>query len=230
MGVSNKFHHFRTLAPCCEVSRGEKMALRGTEPASHITRYTLDYEDKSGEKSASKLTPNPQLLNLKLRTYRVFPRSQLAARADRPGERGAPQLRPNSSIPNPQSLNRKPRVFALPLTADFSLSPIFLREKRNQGGNALSPCCMHVKRFQGGLVSKAHRLVYRSTLGSRVIKKKKITLLRGQMNQERKAPPSSTRTHQTPIPFPSSVKHAFSHSLKTGIFSHCPIFLIFPSF
>jgi hypothetical protein len=30
-----------------------------------------------------------------------------------------------------------------------------------------------VRRFQGGLVFKAHRLVYHSTLGSRVIKKKK---------------------------------------------------------
>jgi len=30
-----------------------------------------------------------------------------------------------------------------------------------------------VKRFRGGLVFKAHRLVYHSTLGSRVIKKKK---------------------------------------------------------
>jgi len=30
-----------------------------------------------------------------------------------------------------------------------------------------------VKRFRGGLVFKAHRLLYHSTLGSRVIKKKK---------------------------------------------------------
>jgi len=30
-----------------------------------------------------------------------------------------------------------------------------------------------VKRFRGGLVFKAHRLVYHSTLGWRVIKKKK---------------------------------------------------------
>jgi len=30
-----------------------------------------------------------------------------------------------------------------------------------------------VKRFRGGLVFKAHRLVYHPTLGSRVIKKKK---------------------------------------------------------
>ena len=31
----------------------------------------------------------------------------------------------------------------------------------------------NVKRFQGGLVFKAHRLLYHSTLGFRVIKKKK---------------------------------------------------------
>jgi len=30
-----------------------------------------------------------------------------------------------------------------------------------------------VKRFRGGLIVKAHRLVYHSTLGWRVIKKKK---------------------------------------------------------
>ena len=33
--------------------------------------------------------------------------------------------------------------------------------------------CRTVERFRGGLVLKAHRLVYHSTLGSRVIKKKK---------------------------------------------------------
>ena len=32
---------------------------------------------------------------------------------------------------------------------------------------------MNVQRFRGGLVCKAHRLVYHSTLGLRVIKKKK---------------------------------------------------------
>jgi len=32
-----------------------------------------------------------------------------------------------------------------------------------------------VQRFRGGLVFKAHRLVYHSTLGLRVIKKKKKT-------------------------------------------------------
>ena len=36
----------------------------------------------------------------------------------------------------------------------------------------------HVKRFQGGIVFKAHRLLRDSTLGLRVIKKKKKMLLR----------------------------------------------------
>ena len=34
----------------------------------------------------------------------------------------------------------------------------------------------NVKRFRGGLVFKAHRLLYHSSLGLRVIKKKKIDL------------------------------------------------------
>jgi len=39
--------------------------------------------------------------------------------------------------------------------------------------------CRNVKRFRGGLVFKAHRLVYHSTLGWRVIKKKKYRKKRG---------------------------------------------------
>ena len=41
-------------------------------------------------------------------------------------------------------------------------------EKRLDGNAVLN-----VQRFRGGLVFKAHRLVYHSTLGLRVIKKKK---------------------------------------------------------
>jgi len=37
----------------------------------------------------------------------------------------------------------------------------------------------NVKRFRGGLVFKAHRLLYHSTLGLRVIKKKKESQTRG---------------------------------------------------
>ena len=37
---------------------------------------------------------------------------------------------------------------------------------------------INVKQFRGGLVSKPHRLVYRSTLGWRVSKKKKVQELR----------------------------------------------------
>ena len=38
---------------------------------------------------------------------------------------------------------------------------------------AREPIHRNVKRFRGGLLSKAQRLLYHSTLGSRVIKKKK---------------------------------------------------------
>ena len=44
-----------------------------------------------------------------------------------------------------------------------------------------------VKRFQGGLVSKAHRVLYNSTLGSRVIKKKKkkkaVSVVEGDLDE-----------------------------------------------
>ena len=40
-------------------------------------------------------------------------------------------------------------------------------------------CCRrNAKRFRGGLVFKAHRLLYRSALGLRVIKKKTRRLVR----------------------------------------------------
>ena len=39
--------------------------------------------------------------------------------------------------------------------------------------HCVQPLGRNVKRFRGGLVSKAHILLYHSTLGSRVIKKKK---------------------------------------------------------
>jgi len=50
-------------------------------------------------------------------------------------------------------------------TSTFSTATIF----------AESPPLLHrnVKRFRGGLAFKAHRLLYQSTLGLRVIKKKK---------------------------------------------------------
>ena len=32
----------------CEVSRGEKMLISGTDPESYITEYTLGYEYKKG--------------------------------------------------------------------------------------------------------------------------------------------------------------------------------------
>ena len=50
-----------------------------------------------------------------------------------------------------------------------------------------------MRRFRGGLVVKAHRLVYHSTLGSRVIKKKKDREIRFELSDVEKvgqpAPP-----------------------------------------
>ena len=47
------------------------------------------------------------------------------------------------------------------------------RGSERKRGVPESPDLGLVKRFRGGLVFKAHRLVYHSTLGLRVIKKKK---------------------------------------------------------
>ena len=41
-----------------------------------------------------------------------------------------------------------------------------------------------MKRFRGGLVCKAHRLVYHPNLGSRVIKKKRRTSNRGELEED----------------------------------------------
>ena len=56
------------------------------------------------------------------------------------------------------------------------------RVGRVSGGNSTwvvrnlrTTTCRNVNRFRGGLVFKAHRLVYHSTLGLRVINKKKKT-------------------------------------------------------
>ena len=46
-------------------------------------------------------------------------------------------------------------------------------QKRNRFNQPFRTAGYEVKRFRGGLVSKAHRLVYHSTLGLRVIKQKK---------------------------------------------------------
>jgi len=54
------------------------------------------------------------------------------------------------------------------------LSVKFFCQKCNaETEQARNPPCIDVKRFRGGLVCKAHRLLYHSTLGPRVIKKKK---------------------------------------------------------
>jgi len=45
-----------------------------------------------------------------------------------------------------------------------------------RGAHAEGCVTAHVKRFRGGLVFKPHRLLYHSTLGLRVIKKKNKSL------------------------------------------------------
>ena len=47
-----------------------------------------------------------------------------------------------------------------------------------KAGDELLGVGRNVKRFRGGLVLKAHRLLYHSTLVSRVIKKKKKNLVK----------------------------------------------------
>ena len=55
----------------------------------------------------------------------------------------------------------------------------------------------NVERFRGGLVLKAHRWLYHSTLGSRVIKKKKMT---AEIPTRPECRPQGT--HQTLLPHP----------------------------
>ena len=50
-----------------------------------------------------------------------------------------------------------------------------------------------MQRFRGGLVFKAHRLVYHSTLGLRVIKKKKKGLIPTLVLSLRDLPPPSAQ-------------------------------------
>ena len=60
----------------------------------------------------------------------------------------------------------------------------------------------NVQRFRGGLIFKAHRLVYHSTLGLRVIKKKK----KKKRARRKKAGASSI---VIPIPAPANIASKF---------------------
>jgi len=78
------------------------------------------------------------------------------------------------------------------LEVESARDGVVCREHRREDRRAVAPppaevglLYKNVQRFRGGLVFKAHRLVYHSTLGSRVIIKKK------------KAPPPE---EQPPIP------------------------------
>ena len=70
-------------------------------------------------------------------------------------------------FPGSLSLSFPSTVGAIRLKTQFSIQEKLLRR--------------NVKRFRGGLVFKAHRLLYHSTLGSRVTKKKKKKRLNGHL-------------------------------------------------
>jgi len=67
---------------------------------------------------------------------------------------------PETLIPTPETRNPEPYLHPTPEILNPEPFIIWRRSCR-------------AKRFRGGLVFKAHRLFYHSTLGSRVIKKKK---------------------------------------------------------
>ena len=74
-----------------------------------------------------------------------------------------------------------------------------------KNGLALALVGRNVKRFRGGLGFKAHRLFYHSTLGSRVIKKKK--------RREKEGAPSSDAAAEWPGPGLSSLELSDTQSL-----------------
>jgi len=81
----------------------------------------------------------------------------------------------------------------------------------------------NVKRFRGGLVFKAHRLVYHSTLGLGVIKKKKQTAPRAASARPRRAtppqPPAPCRTPRASaiVPLPLGANVYGATSPRTGL-------------
>ena len=74
-----------------------------------------------------------------------------------------------------------PGLLPLSLSLSLSLSLALARKRKRALSRARSlavppcdvACSANVKRFRGGLVFKAYRLLYRLTLGLRVIKKEK---------------------------------------------------------
>ena len=68
----------------------------------------------------------------------------------------------------------------------WRFNPVNFRRENNQ--STIPYRGEIVKRFRGGLVFKAHRLLYRSTLGSKVVKKKENPTLPRQ-KQEYLVPP-----------------------------------------
>ena len=76
--------------------------------------------------------------------------------------------------------------------------------------NSRTPHDMNLQRFQGGLVFKAHRRLYHSTLGLRVIKKR-----RGRRNETLGPAPKCNR-RVLPAPHPPSFEGG-SHTIKEDV-------------
>ena len=93
---------------------------------------------------------------------------------------GTRNPKPGPRIPNPESRNPKPETRTPnpetrnPKPETLNYAPETRTSKsQTTAGPAPVPLCNPPKPFRGGLVFKAHRLVYHSTLGLRGIKKKK---------------------------------------------------------
>jgi len=80
-----------------------------------------------------------------------------------------PNPKPHTSNPQPSTPNPKP------LHQELSEERAALEvEGERLDGHAQVMLSINVQRFRGGLVFKAHRRLYHSTLGLRVIKKKNV--------------------------------------------------------
>ena len=85
------------------------------------------------------------------------------------------------------------------------------------------------KRFRGGLVFKAHRLVYYSTLGLRVINKKKTTMPRSELPAETRKPLQGYLAHKKqppPLGLPQGPRHWATVGFNGGgvLMSEVPLY------
>ena len=97
-----------------------------------------------------------------------------------------------------------------------------LGERNASAGINSARTCRNVKRFRGGLVFKAHRLLYHSTLGWRVIKKKEgIAGCTGGTPASRRAATPRDRAHPHASAFPSSLPPAASSPPRQQLLRSC---------